>query len=146
MKIEFKFDDELEHVLIVTVKNGWLWSDFHAANDAILNYPPNIAIPEGVRVDYIVDFRDAPNLPPDGIGLVNVKKGEAITKFSPYDVPRNGGFSMYVGNPVFVSALLRTFGIKFTSDFTRKTIVTTIEKARESIREHRAITEKSTTE
>ncbi|HRF98578.1 MAG TPA: hypothetical protein PLZ51_25395, partial [Aggregatilineales bacterium] len=73
MKIEFTFDDELEHVLIVTVKNGWLWSDFHAANDAILNYPPNIAIPEGARVDYIVDFRDAPNLPSDGIGLVNVK-------------------------------------------------------------------------
>ncbi|HRF98579.1 MAG TPA: hypothetical protein PLZ51_25400, partial [Aggregatilineales bacterium] len=70
---------------------------------------------------------------------------EAITKISPYDVPRNGGFSMYVGNPVFVSALLRTFGIKYTSDFAHKTIVTTIEKAREAIRDHRATIEKCTT-
>jgi hypothetical protein len=137
MTINFTFDDELAHVLIITVREGWTWADFHASNDAILNYPTNIAIPTGARVDHIVDFRTAFSLPSDGVAVINVKKGEEVAKTSLYDIPRNGGISMYVGNPAFVSALLRTFGLNVTPAIIRQRVMSNIEKAREAIREHR---------
>jgi hypothetical protein len=138
MSIEFAFDDELDHVLIGTFKSGWTWADYHATNDAMLNYPPNIAIPDGIRVDQITDWRGAMVLPTDGVGIINVKKGHEITGQSDKDIPRNGGIIIHVGNPIFIVAMLRTFGLTITPEFTRQRVVSNIEKARDAIRLHRA--------
>ncbi|MDX2077848.1 MAG: hypothetical protein SFZ02_15580 [bacterium] len=137
MKIQFAFDDELEHVLVSVLHNGWTWADYHAGNDAMLQYPPNLAIPDGIRVDQITDWRNTGTLPSDGLGLINIRKGHYITGLSDKDIPRNGGITVHIGNPVFVSALLNAFGIKLTSDQIRQRIVPTLERAREVIREHR---------
>jgi hypothetical protein len=136
--IEFSFDDELPQVFVAVFQNGWTWADYHAGNSAFLIYPPNVAIPEGVRVDQIVDWRHTATLPPDGIGAINVKIGRSKTVNSPYDIPRNGGITVYIGNAVFVSAMLRTFGIPLDRQTARERVVSNMDIARQIILDDRA--------
>jgi len=136
--IEFSFDDELPQVFVVIFKNGWRWADYHTGNQAFLIYPPNVAIPEGVRVDQIVDWRNTATLPPDGIGAINVKIGRSKTVNSPYDIPRNGGITVYLGNMSFIGAMLRTFGVPLDRQTAREHIVSNIEMARQLIVDARA--------
>jgi hypothetical protein len=134
MHIDYYFDDTIPNLLIITFHKDWTWAEYMEDNTASLSYPPNMAIPAGERVDSIVDFTRAPTLPNDGVGVLRIAEMEKIAKDSPYDIPRNGGTTVYIGNPSFITALLRTFGLDVKHDMMKKFVAPTIEQARE----HRA--------
>lgn len=137
MNIEFRFDDQLEHVFIATFKTGWTWEQYHIATDMYLSYPPNVAIPHGVRVDQIVDLREMTSMPQDGVGKIHIAKEAEKTENSPYDIPRHGGITIYLGNPVFISALLKTFGLPVNTRLLKGRIMPNLMLGREAIRQHR---------
>ena len=139
MNISFCFDDQLDHLFIATFKDGWTWEDYHIGTDAFLNYPPNLAIPAGVRVDQIVDWRDVRNMPRDGVGSIHIARERDKVLNSPYDIPRNGGMTVYIGNPIFVPAMLKTFGLPINPRTIRTRVMPTIEAGREAIRQDRAL-------
>jgi hypothetical protein len=139
MSIEFIFDTELENTLLATFNNGWTWANYLHAIDAINVYPPNITIPDGVRVDLISDWRNTTTIPSDGVALVNMKKGRSKMIGSTKNIPRNGGLAVNIGNPDFIFPMLSTFGMKLDYEDIRKRLVPTLEQARQLIREHRRL-------
>lgn len=138
MHIDYRFDDTIPNLLIVTFHKGWTWTEYREDTLASLVYPPNLAIPAGQRVDSIVDFSQSTALPTDGVGVLSVLEMERISKESKYDIPRDGGTTIYVGNPSLISALLRTIGLNVPRDFMKKNNAPTVEKARQLILEYRA--------
>ncbi len=138
MTIEFYFDDQLENTLIAIFKQGWTWQDYLSTTDILLTYPPNLALPHGTRVDLIMDFRLTTHLPTDGVGTVNVIKArDKKLQHTCGQIPREGGIIINVGNPIFISAMLRTFGVEMPPKLAKERIAPSLEKAREAIRQHR---------
>lgn len=139
MNIEFYFDDQLDHTLIATFKQGWTWHDYLTTTDILLTYPPNLAIPDGIRVDLIMDFRLTTHLPQDGVGTINVIKARnKKMQQTGGHIPRHDGIIINVGNPIFISAMLRTFGVEVSPKLAKERIASSVDKARDAIRHHRA--------
>lgn len=136
MALDYYFDIELTNTLIGTFKPGWAWADYVDTIYQIDNDPANHAIPTESRIDQIVDFRDALKLPDDGVGVLKFEQIRQIKVNKP--IPRGGGITVFVGNPIWVTSFLRTVGSPISQAIIKERTFLSIEKARDYIIQHRA--------
>ncbi len=136
MTLEYYFDTELENTLIGTFKQGWTWEDYMDIINRLVNDPTNHTIPTESRVDQILDFRKAVKLPDDGVGMIRIEQSRYVNKDK--NIPRGGGITIFVGNPLWIASFLRTVGSKIKQGTVKERTFQTIEKARDYLIQHRA--------
>ena len=137
MILNYYFDTELTNTLIGTFKPDWTWADYVDTIYQIDKDPANHAIPIESRIDQIIDFRDALKLPDDGVGVLQLQKVREQIKTNK-EIPRSGGISVFVGNPIWTASFLRTVGSTISQATVKEHTFPTIEKARDYIIQHRA--------
>ena len=124
MPITIRWDDELSRTILVKFPMRWTWEDYQLAIDEGISKFSNI---EG-RIDQLIDMTDTMMLP-RGAASTHLSRGHQI------DIPRDGGITVYAGNPNFIRQMLKMFMMNVSE--TSPNLVQTVEEARQRIQQHR---------